>query len=49
MVPKIVDEAKDKKIELKKSDVHLELVRKYTGYLMWQANVLYESKYREVK
>lgn len=49
MVPKIVDEASDKKIDLKESDVHLELVRKYTGYLMWQANVLYESKYREVK
>lgn len=49
IVPKIVDEASDKKIDLKESDVHLELVRKYTGYLMWQANVLYESKYREVK
>lgn len=45
MVSKIVDEARDKKIDLKQPDVHLELVRKYTGYLMWQANVLYESKY----
>lgn len=30
-------------IALEKAEVHLELLKKYTGYLMWQANVLLEQ------
>ena len=41
---KVQEYARDKhKEEFSLDDIHLEVVRRFTGYLMWQANIMIEQ------
>ena len=40
LAKEVIKQAHDRQVEFPEDDVHLEVVKRYMGYLMWQVNVL---------